>query len=205
MFRHWQCEIVYVFICKSRLIQKQKRKKRNPLPQMIQTQVTLFLATHPLQSTRVMNCEMAALKGHLRCFHVQRRGDQEKKKKENTAWSSKIITVSLPSWNHVTCRGFAWVMQYHVRVISTNDTHVQSEELFLIWPWLLTIRPQIKTNLFTSLFPEAKVCCFNHSHLISGKLDLCRKWIWISSVRGNYPHHVFIPLIATNLYIKWAG
>ena len=56
---------------------EREREEKNPLLQMIQTQVTLFLATGTMHSTRVMNCEMAALKGHLRCFHVQRRGDQK--------------------------------------------------------------------------------------------------------------------------------
>lgn len=55
-------------------------QKRNRLLQLIQTHLTLFSATDPLRSTRVMNCEMAALKGHFRSFHVQRRGDQKHKK-----------------------------------------------------------------------------------------------------------------------------
>lgn len=140
---------------------------------MIQTQVTLFLATETMHTVhvwwivkwphwKVTGDVSTCSGGETRNTHTQ---------KQNKAKSSKIITVSLPSWNHVTRCGLVWVMQYHAQVISTNDTHVQSEDLFLIWPWLLAIRPQIKINLFTSLFPQAKVCCFNHFHLTSGKLD----------------------------------
>ena len=107
----------------------------------------------------------------LEMFPRAAEGRPETHKKQNKAKSSKIITVPLPSWNHVTRCGLAWVMQYHAQVISTNDTHVQSGDLLLIWPWLLAIRPQIKINLLTSLFPQAKVCCFNHFHLTSGKLE----------------------------------